>query len=178
MSAADHTADTSPAATDTAASNTDTNNTTAPRAAGPSAGRLRSALTRYRVLSYVTGVWLLLLCAEMVYKYLLLADSSTAPHWLFYIGQIHGLFYMLYLVFTIDLAIKTRWKPVTTVVGAYPTSCTQAVASRSLPSSPSSRPMTRAFWATATTWDQRRGKAAARRFRAHASASDGPSNIP
>nr|WP_040746848.1 DUF3817 domain-containing protein [Nocardia transvalensis] len=79
---------------------------------------MRSALTRYRVLSYITGVWLLLLCGEMIYKYLLLEDSSTAPHWLFYIGQIHGIFYMLYLVFTIDLAIKTRWKPGTTVITA------------------------------------------------------------
>ncbi|BCK58142.1 DUF3817 domain-containing protein [Nocardia wallacei] len=86
--------------------------------AGASTARIRSALTRYRVLAYITGVWLLLLCAEMVYKYLLLADSSTAPHWLFYVGQIHGIFYMLYLVFTIDLAIKTRWKPGTTVITA------------------------------------------------------------
>ncbi|MFI5779134.1 DUF3817 domain-containing protein [Nocardia sp. NPDC051570] len=83
-----------------------------------STARIRSALTRYRVLAYVTGVWLLLLCAEMVYKYLLLDDSSKAPHWLFYVGQIHGIFYMIYLVFTIDLAIKTRWKPATTVITA------------------------------------------------------------
>nr|WP_227985398.1 DUF3817 domain-containing protein [Nocardia spumae] len=79
---------------------------------------MRSALTRYRVLAYITGIWLLLLCAEMVYKYLLLDDSSTAPHWLFYVGQIHGIFYMLYLVFTIDLGIKTRWKPLTLVITA------------------------------------------------------------
>nr|WP_036569043.1 DUF3817 domain-containing protein [Nocardia sp. BMG51109] len=79
---------------------------------------MRSGLTRYRVLAYITGVWLLILCGEMVYKYLLLDDSSEAPHWLFYIGQVHGIFYMLYLVFTIDLAIKTRWKPATTVITA------------------------------------------------------------
>jgi len=98
--------------------------TTTPAPAGTPApaardtGRIRSALTRYRVLAYITGVWLLLLCAEMVYKYLLLDDSSKAPHWLFYIGQIHGIFYMLYLVFTIDLGIKTRWKPLTLVITA------------------------------------------------------------
>ncbi|MFF0494689.1 DUF3817 domain-containing protein [Nocardia sp. NPDC003482] len=80
--------------------------------------RIRSALTRYRALAYITGVWLLVLCGEMVYKYLILDDSAKAPHWLFYIGQIHGIFYMLYLVFTIDLAIKTRWTPLTTVYTA------------------------------------------------------------
>ena len=94
--------------------------TPAPPAARPArdTARIRAALTRYRVLAYITGVWLLLLCAEMVYKYLLLDDSSTAPHWLFYVGQIHGIFYMLYLVFTIDLGIKTRWKPLTLVITA------------------------------------------------------------
>ncbi len=80
--------------------------------------RISSALTRYRVLAYVTGIWLLLLCAEMVYKYLLLDDSGKAPHWLFYVGQIHGIFYMIYLVVTIDLAIKARWKPATTIITA------------------------------------------------------------
>ncbi|NKY89085.1 DUF3817 domain-containing protein [Nocardia veterana] len=101
---------TTPAATSTPAS--------APAPAARDTGRIRSALTRYRVFAYITGVWLLLLCAEMVYKYLLLDDSSTAPHWLFYVGQIHGIFYMLYLVFTIDLGIKTRWKPLTLVITA------------------------------------------------------------
>lgn len=102
---------TTPAATSTPAS-------AAPAPAARDTGRIRSALTRYRVFAYITGVWLLLLCAEMVYKYLLLDDSSTAPHWLFYVGQIHGIFYMLYLVFTIDLGIKTRWKPLTLVITA------------------------------------------------------------
>ncbi|RDI62950.1 DUF3817 domain-containing protein [Nocardia pseudobrasiliensis] len=90
----------------------------APQAPARDTTRIRSALTRYRVLAYVTGVWLLLLCAEMVYKYLLLDDSSKAPHWLFYVGQIHGIFYMIYLAVTIDLAIKTRWKPATTIITA------------------------------------------------------------
>lgn len=117
-------ADATPGVTNTSAATTAddsaaaTGTTAQARSAGASTARIRSALTRYRVLAYITGVWLLLLCAEMVYKYLLLEDSSTAPHWLFYVGQIHGIFYMLYLVFTIDLAIKTRWKPGTTVITA------------------------------------------------------------
>ncbi|MFC9998996.1 DUF3817 domain-containing protein [Nocardia sp. NPDC127526] len=78
--------------------------------------KIRGALLRYRILAWITGLWLLVLTGEMIYKYGLLEDSSTAPGWLFYIGQIHGLFYMLYLVFTIDLGIKARWKPVTTAL--------------------------------------------------------------
>ncbi|QLY30637.1 DUF3817 domain-containing protein [Nocardia huaxiensis] len=76
--------------------------------------KIRSALLRYRILAYITGIWLLVLTGEMIYKYLLLDDSSTAPHWLFYIGQVHGIFYMIYLACTIDLGIKARWKPMTT----------------------------------------------------------------
>ncbi|WP_067574175.1 DUF3817 domain-containing protein [Nocardia acidivorans] len=77
---------------------------------------MRGALLRYRILAWITGLWLLVLTGEVIYKYLLLDDSSTAPHWLFYVGQVHGIFYMLYLVMTIDLGIKARWKPVTTAL--------------------------------------------------------------
>ncbi len=87
-------------------------------AATAKAARIASALTRYRLLAYITGVWLLVLCGEMVYKYLILSDSHTAPHWLFYIGQVHGIFYMIYLVVTVDLAIKARWKWTTTLITA------------------------------------------------------------
>ncbi|MGW0045596.1 DUF3817 domain-containing protein [Rhodococcus sp. NPDC003348] len=80
--------------------------------------KIASALTRYRALAYITGVWLLILTAELIYKYLILSDASSAPSWFFYIGQVHGLFYMLYLAFTIDLAIKARWKATTIVATA------------------------------------------------------------
>nr|WP_067988841.1 DUF3817 domain-containing protein [Nocardia caishijiensis] len=79
---------------------------------------MRAALNRYRVLAWITGVWLLVLTAELIYKYLILDDKSEAPSWFFYIGQAHGVFYMVYLALTIDLAIKARWKPATTVLTA------------------------------------------------------------
>jgi integral membrane protein len=98
---------------------------TAPKPAPPTTpGRrqgdpkIKAALTRYRVLAYITGVWLLVLTAEIIYKYLILDDSSSAPSWFFYIGQAHGVFYMLYLVMTIDLAIKVRWKGKVTIMTA------------------------------------------------------------
>lgn len=80
--------------------------------------KIASALLRYRILAYITGVWLLILTAELIYKYAILSDAGDAPAWFFYIGQVHGLFYMLYLVFTIDLGIKARWKPVTMLTTA------------------------------------------------------------
>ncbi len=105
----------------------DTGATAQPQRPQPSAEdlrKIRSALLRFRVIAWVTGLWLLFLVGEMIYKYAILADSSTAPGWFFYVAQIHGLFYMLYLVFTIDLAIKVRWTPprilVTALAGTIP----------------------------------------------------------
>lgn len=86
--------------------------------------KIKSALLRFRVIAWVTGLWLLFLVGEMIYKYAILDDSSTAPDWFFYVAQIHGLFYMLYLVFTVDLAIKVRWTPgrifITALAGTIP----------------------------------------------------------
>ena len=41
--------------------------------------RVRKALTYFSVTAYFTGVMLLLLCAEMIYKYLILDNSADAP---------------------------------------------------------------------------------------------------
>ena len=79
------------------------------------AEKIPGALMRFRVLAWITGLWLLFLTGEMIYKYLIMDASATAPGWFFYVAQVHGLFYMLYLAFTIDLAIKARWKASTTI---------------------------------------------------------------
>ncbi|HHX85442.1 MAG TPA: DUF3817 domain-containing protein [Actinomycetales bacterium] len=81
-------------------------------------GKIKGALARYRVLAWITGVWLLVLTVEMVYKYLILESSSDAPDWFTYIGQAHGVFYILYLFMTLDLAIKARWKASRTLLTA------------------------------------------------------------
>lgn len=81
-------------------------------------GKIKGALTRYRVLAWITGVWLLVLTVEMVFKYLILDSSSDAPDWFTYIGQAHGVFYIIYLFMTLDLAIKARWKASRTVLTA------------------------------------------------------------
>ncbi len=79
------------------------------------AEKIPGALLRFRVLAWITGLWLLFLTGEMVFKYLILDDKADAPGWFFYVAQVHGLFYMLYLAFTIDLAIKARWKASATI---------------------------------------------------------------
>ncbi len=68
--------------------------------------RIRGALVRYRTLAWITGAWLLLLVAEMVAKYLLKLEM---PGWTVAIPIVHGWVYLVYLVLTLDLAIKVRW---------------------------------------------------------------------
>jgi integral membrane protein len=64
---------------------------------------VRAALTRYRVMAYVTGVFLLLLCLNMVLKYLL--DQEGLGDW---IPISHGWLYLGYVAVTVDLWFRTR----------------------------------------------------------------------
>nr|WP_082399479.1 DUF3817 domain-containing protein [Gordonia phthalatica] len=65
--------------------------------------QIRSALFRYRLLAWITGVWLLLLVAEMVAKY---GFDVEGFGW---VGIAHGWIYFVYLICTVDLSIKVRW---------------------------------------------------------------------
>ncbi len=89
--------------------------TTAPsldqdRAPAAGAAKIRPALQRYRVLAWVTGLWLLLLTIEMIAKYGFGVDT---PSW---IAVVHGWVYFAYLLVTADLAVKVRW-PIGRTVG-------------------------------------------------------------
>ena len=68
--------------------------------------KLNNALTRYRVLAWITGVWLLILVGEMVLKYILKVDM---PDWTNFIPPAHGWVYFVYLLATFNLAVKVRW---------------------------------------------------------------------
>jgi len=68
------------------------------------AAKLKGPLLRYRVLAYVTGVALLLLTVAFILKYGF--DSAGMMSWA---GVTHGVFYMIYLVLAVDLALKARW---------------------------------------------------------------------
>lgn len=66
---------------------------------------VESALNFYRVMAYVVGVMLLVLCVGMVVKYGFDNGTMVAV-----VGPIHGFLYMVYLVAAINLGlIKARW---------------------------------------------------------------------
>ncbi|MCX4092023.1 DUF3817 domain-containing protein [Nocardia sp. alder85J] len=94
--------------TDTAAGRTEV------RAPGPvaatTAAKVKPALLRYRTLAWATGIWLLLLTAEIIAKY---GFDVHTPNW---IAVVHGWVYFVYLIVTADLAIKVRW-PLARTIG-------------------------------------------------------------
>ncbi|GAB2875871.1 DUF3817 domain-containing protein [Streptomyces mayteni] len=65
----------------------------------------RSVLTRYRTMAYVTAVMLLVLSTSMVFKY----GFDTGEDVTLMVSQVHGLLYIVYLVFAFDLGQKARW---------------------------------------------------------------------
>ncbi|BBY31064.1 DUF3817 domain-containing protein [Mycolicibacterium sediminis] len=71
---------------------------------------IRKALKGYRIFAWVTGVWLIALCYEMVLKYGFGDDSLS------WIAVVHGWVYFVYLLFAANLAVKVRW-PIGKTVG-------------------------------------------------------------
>ena len=65
---------------------------------------IRTALTAYRIMAWATGIWLIALCYEIVLKYIVQVENP--PSW---IGVVHGWVYFVYLLATLNLAIKVRW---------------------------------------------------------------------
>lgn len=93
---------------------TPTGNPPAPEAAAW-ARKARGALTRYRVMAWITGSMLLLLTVEMVLKYLLRArgydaEGELRPVLGAWIAYAHGWIYVLYLVTVFDLWSTLRWR--------------------------------------------------------------------
>lgn len=88
---------------------------------------MTSALTRYRVLAYATGVFLLLLTAHVIVQYgqsradgIAYADAKGLGAWLpggdAWIPITHGYLYLIYVVVAIDLWFRTRLPVVQTVL--------------------------------------------------------------
>ena len=71
--------------------------------------KTRRALTRYRVMAWITGVFLLVLCVEMIFKYVIKVDDAIMANFT-WIPYAHGWIYVVYLVTVIDLWSKMRWK--------------------------------------------------------------------
>lgn len=80
--------------------------------------KVRGALLRYRILAWITGLWLLLLVAELILKYGFSVDALD------FVPIVHGWVYFVYLILTVDLAIKVRWPIgkilVTAIAGTIP----------------------------------------------------------
>jgi len=66
----------------------------------------RSVLTRYRAMAYVTAVMLLVLCTCMVFKY----GFGMGKDLTLVVSQIHGVLYIVYLIFAFDLGSKAKWQ--------------------------------------------------------------------
>lgn len=67
---------------------------------------LQGALLRYRVMAFVTGGFLLLLCVEMFAKYVVGNGEPWLGSW---IAIVHGWIYVVYLLTVVDLWSKLRW---------------------------------------------------------------------
>ncbi|MEV8392247.1 MULTISPECIES: DUF3817 domain-containing protein [unclassified Streptomyces] len=63
----------------------------------------QSVLSRYRVMAYVTAVWLLVFTVAIILKY----GFDTGDTML--ISQIHGVLFIVYVVFAFDLGSKAKW---------------------------------------------------------------------
>ena len=62
-----------------------------------------SILTRYRVRAYVPAVWPLVVTVAIVMKY----GFDTGDTML--ISQIHGVLFIIYVIFAFDLGSKAKW---------------------------------------------------------------------
>lgn len=69
---------------------------------------IATALRNYRVAAWVTGVGLLLLVFVAMPMRYVFGD----PRGVAIVGPLHGFFYMGYIVCTLLLAERCRWKPV------------------------------------------------------------------
>lgn len=75
--------------------------------------RVEGALKRYSVMAYITGTFLLLLCLEMILKYIVFAVADIdAPGWFTVIAIAHGWIFIVYCLTCLDLGVKARWEPV------------------------------------------------------------------
>lgn len=70
------------------------------------------SVLRYRVMAYVTGVMLLVLCFSIYLKH----GPAQNPTPVEITGTAHGYLYLLYLITATDLAWRARWSLVKTVL--------------------------------------------------------------
>src|ERR1700722_6914384 len=73
------------------------------------ADKIRAALLAYRIMAWTTGLWLIVLCCELV-------SHLVFHHEIRWIGIVHGWVYFMYVLVAFNLAIKVRW-PIGKTIG-------------------------------------------------------------
>ena len=68
----------------------------------------RGAFTRSRIMAFVTG-GMLLLCLEMLLKYVVQVNGPNQPVLGTWIAFVHGWIYVVYAVTVFDLWSRMRW---------------------------------------------------------------------
>jgi len=71
--------------------------------------KIRAALLSYRIMAWATGLWLIVLCGELV-------SHLVFHHEVRWIGIVHGWVYFAYVLMAFNLAIKVRW-PIGKTIG-------------------------------------------------------------
>lgn len=92
-------------------------NSSSPAALSPDKLRgIQSALTRYRVMAWVTGVVLAVMTISLIAFTVLGVAKEDRPGW-YSIGWIsHGWLFVVYLITAVDLATRVRWRPLRTLM--------------------------------------------------------------
>jgi integral membrane protein len=79
---------------------------------------MTGALLRYRVMAWVTGVFLLILTIWAIAGYTVLGygDGGQKPALYSLMWTGHGWLYFIYLITAVDLTFRMRWSPVATIL--------------------------------------------------------------
>ena len=76
----------------------------------PMEPKVSGVLMRYKVMAFVTGAMLLLLCAVTLLKYTVLSGNDGFDSFATLVGIVHGWIYMIYLFTCAHLWVVKRWK--------------------------------------------------------------------
>lgn len=94
---------------------------TAPKTHPERQKRVDTALKIFSVTAWITGMFLIFLVIRMIMQYILKVEI---PEWATIVAIAHGWAYMAYVLATLNLGLKARWKPVvwltTALAGVVP----------------------------------------------------------
>lgn len=78
---------------------------------------MTGALLRYRVMAWVTGVFLLIVTFWAIFGYVFwgYAEAGAKPSAYSLAWTAHGWFYFVYLITAVDLTFRMRWSPIATI---------------------------------------------------------------